>query len=195
MKLAEGGGYMNIGYARVSTDGQDHELQRTELLKHCEERYIFTDTISGAKAERPALDDMLSKLRPGDIVHVWKLDRLGRSLKHLVELVEYFNDNDIGFVSLTEGFDTTTNGGKLIFHIFGALAEFERGLIEERTRAGLAAARARGRHGGRKHALTDKQVKVLRAMYDSREHSVSEIASTFKISRATVYRYLAREGK
>jgi DNA invertase Pin-like site-specific DNA recombinase len=186
---------MNIGYCRASTEGQDHELQRTELLKHCDEKYIFTDTISGATAERPALDEMLSKLGPGDTVYVYKLDRLGRSLKHLVELVEFFNDNGVGFVSLAEGFDTTTNSGMMIFHIFGALAEFERGLIQERTRAGLAAARARGRHGGRKHALSEKQVKVLKRMYDSKEHSVQEIANTFKISRATVYRYLAKQSK
>ena len=121
---------------------------------------------------------------------VWRLDRLGRNLKHLIEIVDDLENRGIGFVSITEGFNTTTNGDKLVFQIFGALAEFERNLIRERTRAGLEAARARGRMGGRKFKLNSEQVSTLRAMYESKNHTLKEICSTFEITKPTLYRYL-----
>src|SRR2546429_6598125 len=148
---------MLIGYARVSTTDQTVHLQRDALEKAGEAK-IFTDTISGTTTERKGLDDTLSHLREGDTLVVWRLDRLGRSLKHLIETITTLSNQGIGFKSLTENIDTTTSGGKLIFHIFGALAEFERDIIRERTQAGLLAARARGRRGGRPKALTAKKV-------------------------------------
>src|SRR5512133_3754740 len=144
---------MLIGYARVSTSDQTLDLQKDALRQAGCER-IFTDTASGAKAERIGLEEAMSHLRKGDILVVWKLDRLGRSLKHLIETITALNAEGIGFKSITESIDTTTSGGKLIFHIFGALAEFERDIIKERTQAGLTAARARGRLGGRPKALS-----------------------------------------
>ena len=144
---------MLIGYARVSTQDQTLNLQRDALEKiGCSK--IFTDTASGAATERKGLDEALEYVREGDSLVVWKLDRLGRSLKHLIETITYLNNRQIGFRSITENIDTTTSGGKLIFHIFGALAEFERDVIRERTQAGLQAARARGRIGGRPKAKT-----------------------------------------
>src|SRR5919199_2185370 len=151
---------MNIGYARVSTDEQNLDLQRDALQKaDCQQ--IFTDQVSGTKARRPGLEQALSHLRQGDTLVVWRLDRLGRSLRHLIDTVTELQDRGIGFKSLTESIDTTTSGGKLVFHIFGALAEFEREIIRERTNAGLQAARARGRTGGRRKALTEKQIQQL----------------------------------
>lgn len=147
---------MLIGYARVSTADQTLALQKDALEKAGCER-IFTDTASGAKAERIGLDEAIDHLREGDTLVVWRLDRLGRSLKHLIETITALNNRKIGFKSITEAIDTTTSGGKLIFHIFGALAEFERDIIRERTQAGLTAARARGRNGGRPRALTPKK--------------------------------------
>src|SRR5437868_15191816 len=142
---------MLIGYARVSTTDQTLDLQKDALEKiGCSK--IFTDTASGAKAERKGLEEALDYVREGDTLVVWRLDRLGRSLKHLIETITTLNNRNIGFKSITENIDTTTSGGKLIFHIFGALAEFERDIIRERTKAGLAAARARGRTGGRPKA-------------------------------------------
>src|SRR6478735_7302752 len=137
---------MNIGYARISTGEQLLDLQR-DALTAASCASIFTDTLSGSKASRPGLDEALSHIRKGDTLVVWRLDRLGRSLKHLIEVVTALEERGIGFKSLTEQIGTTTPGGKLIFHVFGALAEFERDLIRERTTAGLAAARARGRSG------------------------------------------------
>lgn len=151
---------------------------------------IYTDRISGAKTERPKLKDALGFARDGDCLVVWRLDRLGRSLKHLIEVVEGLEAVGVGFISLQEGFDTTTSGGKLVFQIFGALAEFERNLIRERTKAGLEAARARGRVGGRRAKLTPEQVATLKTMYESRAHSVKEICKTFHISKPTLYKYL-----
>src|SRR5512147_2274492 len=142
---------MLIGYARISTTNQTLDLQKDALTNAGCER-IFTDTASGAKAERIGLNEAMSHLREGDILVVWRLDRLGRSLKHLIETITGLNDRKIGFKSITENIDTTTSGGKLVFHVFGALAEFERDLIRERTQAGLAAARVRGRLGGRPRA-------------------------------------------
>jgi len=180
---------MNVGYARVSTEDQTLALQQDALKQAGCER-IFTDTISGAKTERPGLDEGLGFLRPGDTLVVWRLDRLGRSLRYLIETMNLLQERQIGFRSLTEQIDTTTSAGKLIFHVFGALAEFERELIRERTRAGLAAARARGRQGGRHRALTAKQIEMAQALYDARQHSIADICKTLRISRATLYRCL-----
>jgi DNA invertase Pin-like site-specific DNA recombinase len=141
---------MYIGYARVSTNEQNLDLQRDALRKAgCIEKNIYTDKITGLKQERKGLDQALSHLREGDTFVVWRLDRLGRSLKHLIETITALQSQDIGFKSLTENIDTSTATGQLVFHIFGALAEFERNLIKERTIAGLDAARSRGRRGGR----------------------------------------------
>jgi DNA invertase Pin-like site-specific DNA recombinase len=177
---------MQIGYARVSTQEQTLNLQRDALEKvGCNK--IFTDTASGAKAERKGLDEALDYVRSGDTLVVWRLDRLGRSLPHLIATMTALEGQGIGFKSLTEHIDTTTSGGKLIFHIFGALAEFERNLIRERTTAGLTAARARGRKGGRPKALTGRKLTIAQDLYD-RRHPIQEILQTLKVSRATLYR-------
>jgi DNA invertase Pin-like site-specific DNA recombinase len=179
-----------IGYCRVSTGDQSADLQEDALKKEgCVK--IFTDHASGAKASRPELDKMLDQLRPGDTVVVWRLDRLGRSLRNLIALVDDLAKRDVGFRSTTEKIDTTSNGGRLIFNIFASLAEFERDLIRERTMAGLAAARARGRVGGRPSVMNAKKVATARKLYDSREHTVAEIAEMLDVSTATVYRHLA----
>jgi len=182
-----------IGYARVSTDDQNAELQ-VDALKKSGCLKVFTDKASGSLANRPQLDRMLDQLRPGDIVVVWRLDRLGRSLKNLIALVEELAEKGVGFRSLTESIDTTTANGKLFFSIMGALAEFERDLIRERTLAGLAVARARGRVGGRPPVMTADKVMVARQMYDSREHTVEAIARTLGVSRKTIYRHLDPAG-
>ena len=185
---------MNIGYARVSTFDQPLDLQKDALTRAgCEK--IFTDTMSGAKAERPGLVQALTFMRAGDVLVVWKLDRLGRSLKNLIDVVTELDTLGIGFRSVTESIDTTTSGGKLIFHIFGALAEFERNLIRERTQAGLMAARARGRHGGHPRVAAfrdEKKVAQAISLYNDKTNSIADICSTFRISRATLYRYIAR---
>ena len=179
---------MYIGYARVSTEDQNLNLQRDALEKAgCE--LIFDDQVSGTKDRRPGLEQALSHLRAGDTLVVWRLDRLGRSLRHLIDTVTELQEKGIGFKSLTESIDTTTSGGKLVFHIFGALAEFEREIIRERTNAGLQSARARGRRGGPKHKLTPKQVAIARQLWDSNT-PVKEICETLGISRATFYRYI-----
>src|ERR1017187_1784158 len=178
-----------IGYARVSTDDQDAALQ-VDALKNAGCLKVFTDKASGSLANRPQLDRMLDQLRPGDVVVVWRLGRLGRSLKNLISLVEDLADRGVGFRSLSESIDTTTANGKLFFSIMGALAEFERTLIRERTMAGLAAARARGRVGGRPPTMTPDKVKVARQMYDAKEHTVEAIAKTLGVSRKTIYRHL-----
>lgn len=183
---------MKIGYARVSTQDQNEQLQLDALEKSgCSK--VFVDKASGVKTDRPELAKCIEQLRAGDALVVWRLDRLGRSLKHLIEVVEGLKNRGVAFSSLNEGFDTGTNGGKLIFSIFGALAEFERDLISERTRAGLAAARARGRSGGRPKKLTAKQVVMMRSMYESNQHSVADIAKQFGISRNAVYMYLKQD--
>ena len=185
---------MLIGYARVSTDDQDLSLQRDALNASGCTR-IFTDTMSGAKAERPGLSAALDHCRAGDTVVVWRLDRLGRSLTNLIELMTALEEKEIGFKSLSEQIDTTTSGGKLVFHIFGALAEFERELIRERTRAGLAAARARGRQGGRPKKLdTPKKIAMAQALYDAGTHSINDICQTLGVSRATLYRVIKTPG-
>ena len=182
-----------IGYARVSTDDQTLDLQRDALTKAGCDR-ILTDTRSGATADRPGLADALTYARPGDTLVVWRLDRLGRSLRHLIETVTDLERRGVGFKSLTEAIDTTSPGGKLIFHIFGALAEFERDLIRERTNAGLVAARARGRKGGRpkvKAFADPKKLALAHQLYAAGQTPVDSICQMFKISRATFYRYVA----
>jgi DNA invertase Pin-like site-specific DNA recombinase len=178
---------MLIGYARVSTHEQTLNLQQDALTK-AECIKIFTDTASGAKTERKGLDEALNYVRKGDTLVVWRLDRLGRSLPHLISTMTDLEKRGIGFKSLTENIDTTTSGGKLIFHIFGALAEFERNLIRERTQAGLLAARARGKKGGRPNALTDRQISIAKSLYADKNTSIPEICRTLKISKATLYR-------
>src|SRR3712207_2483733 len=169
---------MLIGYARVSTGEQTLDLQLDALQKAgCQKTY--TETASGAKAERPVLAEVLGYLRAGDTLVVWRLDRLGRSLRHLIETISALAERGIGFKSLTEQIDTTTSGGKLVFHVFGALAEFERELIRERTQAGLRAARARGRTGGRPKILADaKKAALAQALYDDGRHDVATICRT-----------------
>jgi DNA invertase Pin-like site-specific DNA recombinase len=182
---------MLIGYARVSTHDQTLNLQQDALTKAgCNK--IFTDTASGAKAERIGLEEALNYVRKGDTLVVWRLDRLGRSLPHLIATMTDLEERGIGFKSLTENVDTTTSGGKLVFHIFGALAEFERNLIRERTQAGLTAARARGKKGGRPKALIPKQLSIARDLYEKR-HPIAEICRTLKISKATLYRAIQIE--
>jgi DNA invertase Pin-like site-specific DNA recombinase len=179
---------MLIGYARVSTQEQTLNLQRDALEKAgCNK--LFTDTASGAKTERIGLEEALTYVRKGDTLVVWRLDRLGRSLPHLIVTMTDLEKRGIGFKSLTENIDTTTSGGKLIFHIFGALAEFERNLIRERTQAGLTAARARGKTGGRPKALTVKQRSIAQDLYEKR-HPIAEICRTLRVSKATLYRYI-----
>jgi DNA invertase Pin-like site-specific DNA recombinase len=180
---------MLIGYARVSTHDQTLALQQ-DALKKAECNKIFTDTASGAKTERIGLDEALNYVRKGDTLVVWRLDRLGRSLPHLITTLTALEGRGIGFKSLTENIDTTTSGGKLIFHIFGALAEFERNLIRERTAAGLTAARARGRKGGRPRSLTGKRLSIALDLYEKR-HPIADICRTLKISKATFYRSIS----
>jgi DNA invertase Pin-like site-specific DNA recombinase len=153
---------------------------------------IFRDRVSGAKTERPGLQEALEFLREGDSLVVWRLDRLGRSLKHLLETVSQLEDRSIGFRSLQEAIDTTTSGGRLIFHIFGALAEFERNLIRERTLAGLRAARARGRMGGRPRKLDAKKTELAYRLYDEKKYAITEICQMLGISKPTLYAYLAK---
>lgn len=191
---------MLLGYARVSTHEQILDLQLDALKQSgVEERNIFTDKLSGttAKIERPGLSDALSHLREGDTLVVWRLDRLGRTLKQLIELINELNDRGVGFKSITENIDTTTSGGKLVFHIFGALAEFEREVIRERTQAGLRAARARGRLGGRKSIQSQdpKKIEMALKLYNAMDMQVQEICATLHISRTTLYRYVGMEKK
>lgn len=181
--------YTLLGYARVSTLEQDEALQ-ADALRAAGCGRVFVDKASGKLEHRPALDRLLEQLRPGDTLVVWRLDRLGRSLRHLIDLVQDLHTCGVAFRSLTESIDTSTPGGKLIFHVFGALAEFERDLIRERTMAGLAAARARGRRGGRPTVWTPEKLRVARDMYQSREHDVASIARVVGVSRASVYRAL-----
>ena len=180
-----------IGYARVSTADQHPELQ-LDALRNVGCVRVFTDYASGTKTLRPELSRALDHLRAGDTLVVWKLDRLGRSLPHLVETVQKLADRDVGFRSVQDPVDTTTPGGRLVFHIFAALAEFERDLIRERTEAGLAAARARGRVGGRRPALRPEQVTMARDLLaaDS-SRTVVSVATTLGVGRSTLYRALA----
>ena len=187
---------MLIGYARVSTNEQNLDLQRDALLKSgVAAKDIFTDKVTGIKSERPGLTQALSHLRDGDTLIVWRLDRLGRSLKHLIETVTALKGQGVAFKSLTENIDTSTATGTLIFQIFGALAEFERNLITERTMAGLEAARARGRKGGRpRHNPSAGKVAMAKKLYRDRTLSIPEILKTLNISKATLYRWLDIDG-
>lgn len=182
---------MIFGYARVSTQDQKLSAQRDALkAAGCEK--VITDKASGTKAARPGLDRLLDQLRKGDTLVVAKLDRLGRSLPHLVDLVNTLKDRGVHFRSLGESIDTSTSIGKLVFRIFASLAEFERDLIEERTKAGLASARARGRMGGRPKAMTRKQIKLAQSLHAAGDVSVSEICEQLGVSRSTLYRHLKK---
>jgi DNA invertase Pin-like site-specific DNA recombinase len=178
-----------IGYARVSTDDQMLDLQLDALTRSgCDP--VYKETASGGKsALRPELAQCLKALRAGDVLVVWRLDRLGRSLSDLVRIVSELEQRGIGFESLTEKIDTTSAAGKLTFHVFAALAEFERNIIRERTKAGLDAARARGRMGGRKPALSDKQVREIKALMADPQIQVSDVAKKYGVSRTTLYKY------
>jgi DNA invertase Pin-like site-specific DNA recombinase len=185
---------MKIGYVRVSKHEQNEALQRDALKEAGCEKY-FSDVMTGSKFERKGLEQLLAFARSGDTVIVWKLDRLGRSLKDLIETLNFLKDRGVDFISLTEKIDTTTPGGKLIFHLMGALAEFERDLIRERTNAVLAAARARGRVGGRPRKLsTNGKIALALRLVEDSKHSIDDICSTLGISRSTLYRYV-REAK
>ena len=182
----------DVGYARISTAEQDLGLQ-TDALSAAGCERIFTDQASGAQDARPGLDAALSFLRPGDTLVTWKLDRLGRSLPHLIATVKALDAQGIGFRSLTESIDTTTPGGRLIFHIFGALGQFERDLILERTRAGLKAAAARGRTGGRKPVLSTNLLESAKKLI-GQGLSVREAAARLKVGKTTLYQGLRGEG-
>lgn len=180
---------MLIGYARVSTLDQNFDLQSDALNgAGCAE--IFSDVASGARDKRPGLDQALARLQSGDTLIVWKLDRLGRSMKHLVETVNDLAARGVDFQSVQEKIDTTTSAGRFFFHVFAAIAEFERGMISERTVAGLTAARARGRSGGAKPKLDAEQINIMRRL--ARDNiAVNSICSIFNISRRTYFRYMA----
>lgn len=178
-----------IGYARVSTNAQDEGLQLDALQRASVDR-IFVDRASGSIQDRPGLQSALECARPGDSLVVWRLDRLGRSLRHLIDVVRDLEERGVALISLTEALDTTTPGGRLVFHVFGAMAQFERELIRERTQAGLASARARGRIGGRPTVWTDAKLRTARAMRDSGDYDVTSIARVLGVSRASVYRAL-----
>jgi DNA invertase Pin-like site-specific DNA recombinase len=182
---------MLIGYARVSTQEQDLALQFDALKASGCER-IYEERASGAQRDRPELKAALGYMRDGDTLVVWKLDRLARSLKQLIDTVEDLGARGIGLRSLTEAIDTTTSGGKLIFHIFAALAEFERAVIRERTLAGLEAARSRGRRGGRPAALSAKDVAAAKALLRDPEITVAEVARRMGVVPSTLYRHLPR---
>ncbi len=180
---------MFIGYARVSTQDQKVDLQK-DALKKAGCKRVFQDVASGSLSLRSGLAEAIKFAREGDTLTVWKLDRLGRSLKHLIETINALHDRKIGFCSLQENINTTTSGGKLIFHVFGALAEFEREIIRERTQAGLSAARARGRFGGRPKIMDEKKAAMAKALHKDHRNSIQDICRTLKISKATLYRYL-----
>lgn len=187
---------MKIGYARVSTKEQSLNLQQDALQNEgCEK--IYSERVSGKNANRPELQSMLGQIRRGDMIVVWKLDRLGRSLRDLVNLISKFQELEVGFKSLQDNIDTTTPTGKLTFHLFAALAEFERDIISSRTKAGLEAARARGRKGGRPKGLSKKaqdKARLAESLYSEKERSISEICDHLHISKPTLYRYLRSRG-
>ena len=184
---------MRIGYARVSTEEQNTSLQ-IDALKNAGCKQLFEEKVSGKSKDRPELEVCLKVLREGDTLVVSRLDRLGRSLEHLVQIIRNLESRNIGFLSLSESIDTTNAGGKLIFHIFAALAEFERNLISERTKAGLKAARARGRKGGRKTKLTNSDMRKAAAMLRDPFVTKTEVARHFGVSRVTLNAGLIREG-
>jgi DNA invertase Pin-like site-specific DNA recombinase len=178
---------MRIGYARVSTEDQTLDLQR-DALKRAKCREVYEEQATGKNIGRPQPEACLKSLREGDTLTVWRLDRLGRNLTDLVALVAEFERRKINFESLTEKIETSSPAGRLVFHVFAALAEFERNLIRERTVAGLKAARARGRKGGRPAKLSAKEIKTIRALLKTADIPVSEIAARFGIARSTLYR-------
>lgn len=182
---------MLIGYARVSTRDQNLDLQ-VEALKKNGCNKIYKEIISGVKAERKVLNETLSYLRPGDTLVVWRLDRLGRSLRQLIELINAFKDREVGFKSIVEAIDTTTPTGQFFFHITGAFAELERNLIRERTMAGLVSARARGRKGGRPKVLDPETFQMALVLYNEKNTTVGNICKRFNVSKRTFYRYLEK---
>ena len=180
---------MVIGYARVSTEDQNTAGQLPDLRKAGCKR-IYQEKVSGTSPERPELERCLERLDKGDTLVVWRLDRLGRSIRDLLRIVDQLDKSGIHFVCLKEKFDTSTAAGRLVFHFFAALAQFEKELVRERTMAGLSAARARGRMGGRSRLLTPQQAKVVKTMWDSHDHTRQEIATQFKVSVSTIVRVL-----
>ena len=187
---------MEIGYARIRTKDQNLDLQ-IDVLKKAGAEEIHTEIVSGAKTDRPVLAETLRQLRSGDVLVIWKLDRLGRSLRHLIELVPMLIEKGVGLLSLHDHIDTTTPHGRLTFNIFASLAEFERDIIRERTQAGLTAARARGRHGGRPPGLSEQAEQTACAaetLYREGKLSVIKIAGKLHISKSTLYSYLRHRG-
>ena len=185
---------MRIGYARVSTEEQHLDLQ-LDALKSAGCEKTLKDVASGAKTDRDGLTELLKQLRKGDTLVVWRLDRLGRSLKHLIEIITLLKGRGIYFNSLQENIDTSSSGGKLIFHVFGALAEFERDIISERTKAGLASARSRGRVGGRPRIMDDNKLALAKAMLADHSHTIRDVCLTLGVSKATLYRHLKNNGQ
>jgi len=184
---------MLVGYMRVSTEEQTTSLQKDALLKYgVDERNIFADVVSGASKNREGLNAVLEFLKSGDTLVVWKLDRLGRSLAHLISIITSLKEKNIAFVSLTEGMDTTTASGELFFHIFGALAQFERSLIQQRVKAGLESARLRGKSGGRPKAIDDEKLKVIKEALVS-GMSKATVCRTFGVKRSTLIDSLRRD--
>lgn len=185
---------MMIGYARVSTEDQKLDLQKDALIRAgIEADCIYAEHVSGVKTKRPKLDECLKALREGDILVVWRLDRLGRSLPELIRILDTLQRKGIGFRSLNESIDTTTAVGRMVFHMMAAIAQFERDLISERTKAGLKAARARGHRGGRKPKMDAKKIKMAKAMLGDPTVTMAEVAAALNVCQATIYRALARE--
>ena len=182
---------MKVGYARVSTEEQNLSLQKQALRAAGCKVIIEDQGVSGAATIRPGLSDALTKLKKGDVLVVWRLDRLGRSLAHLIEIIDGLGKAGVGFASLTESIDTTTSSGRLVFHMMGALAEFERGLIGERTRAGMKAAKRRGKHVGRPSKLTRQQIQHARELIASGKESRGAVAELFSVDVRTLRRALA----
>ena len=183
---------MLIGYARVSTADQNLDLQ-TDALKKASCEKLYCDKISGVKADRPGLTQALEVARAGDTLVIWRLDRLGRSIKDLIQISETLKARSIALKSLQEGIDTTTSTGQLMFNLLAVLAEFEKNLINERSKAGLAAARSRGKLGGRPKSLTQSQQKLAVKLYHEREHSIAEICKMMNISKPTLYSYVTAQ--
>ena len=183
---------MLIGYVRVSTRDQNLDLQ-LDALKQVGCDKIYKDIASGAKDDRVGLTEVLSYIRKGDTLVVWRLDRLGRSLRHLIDTINQINDQGCYFRSIQENIDTSTSGGKLIFHIFGALAEFERDIIRDRTNAGIAAARKRGRIGGRPAIMDKKKVALAKSLFKDKSNSIASICEILNVSKTTLYRCLKKE--
>ncbi|SDM56795.1 recombinase family protein [Maricaulis salignorans] len=183
---------MKVGYARVSTEDQSNEMQ-IAALKEAGCQMIFEESASGAQRDRPKLQEAMNYIRPSDTLVVWKMDRLARSLRQLIETVDQLGERDIGFISLTEDINTTTAGGRLVFHVFGALAEYEKALIGERTRCGLQNARAKGVRLGRPAVMTDDQIEMAKKVKAAGGHSMQAISDQLGVSRSTLYRVLAAD--